>query len=250
MEITMAVAIGAVMGTALGLVGTGGAILAVPALVYIFNFSALQATTASLVIVIAAAAVSARARAKAGQIAYQRALVLWTIGLVGNFIGAIASKSASEFILLTGISIIILGASISMWVRSFQGEIHPKERHPIVLPIMGTLIGFIAGFFGVGGAFLVVPTLILAFGVSAHIAAGTGLIVMLLNSTTALLVRYDTWGKVDWQIPLIMLTSAVVIAWFAAEKGTRLKSKSLERGFAGLLLLVGLFTFIETVFIT
>ena len=246
----MAVAIGAVMGTALGLVGTGGAILAVPALVYILNFSALQATTASLVIVIAAAAVSARARAKAGQIAYQRALVLWTIGLVGNFIGAIASKSASEFILLTGISIIILGASISMWVRSFQGEIHPKKRHPIVLPIMGTLIGFIAGFFGVGGAFLVVPTLILAFGVSAHIAAGTGLIVMLLNSTTALLVRYDTWGKVDWQIPLIMLTSAVVIAWFAAEKGTRLKSKSLERGFAGLLLLVGLFTFIETVFIT
>lgn len=246
----MAVAIGAVMGTAIGLVGTGGAILAVPALVYLFNFSALQATTASLVIVIAAAAVSARARAKAGQIAYQRALVLWTIGLVGNFIGAIASKSASEFILLTGISIIILGASISMWVRSFQGEIHPKERHPIVLPIMGTLIGFIAGFFGVGGAFLVVPTLILAFGVSAHIAAGTGLIVMLLNSTTALLVRYDTWGKVDWQIPLIMLTSAVVIAWFAAEKGTRLKSKSLERGFAGLLLLVGLFTFIETVFLT
>lgn len=246
----MAVAIGAVMGTALGLVGTGGAILAVPALVYLFNFSALQATTASLVIVIAAAAVSARARAKAGQIAYQRALVLWTIGLVGNFIGAIASKSASEFILLTGISIIILGASISMWVRSFQGEIHPKERHPIVLPIMGTLIGFIAGFFGVGGAFLVVPTLILAFGVSAHIAAGTGLIVMLLNSTTALLVRYDTWGKVDWQIPLIMLTSAVVIAWFAAEKGTRLKSKSLERGFAGLLLLVGLFTFIETIFLT
>ena len=246
----MAVAIGAVMGTALGLVGTGGAILAVPALVYLFNFSALQATTASLVIVIAAAAVSARARAKAGQIAYQRALVLWTIGLVGNFIGAIASKSASEFILLTGISIIILGASISMWVRSFQGEIHPKERHPIVLPIMGTLIGFIAGFFGVGGAFLVVPTLILAFGVSAHIAAGTGLIVMLLNSTTAFLVRYDTWGKVDWQIPLIMLTSAVVIAWFAAEKGTRLKSKSLERGFAGLLLLVGLFTFIETVFLT
>ena len=237
------------MGTALGLVGTGGAILAVPALVYIFNFSALQATTASLVIVIAAAAVSARARAKAGQIAYQQALVLWTIGLVGNFIGAIASKSASEFVFLTGISIIILGASISMWVRSFQGEIHPKERHPIVLPIMGTLIGFIAGFFGVGGAFLVVPTLILAFGVSAHIAAGTGLIVMLLNSTTAFLVRYDTWGKVDWQIPLIMLTSAVVIAWFAAEKGTRLKSKSLERGFAGLLLLVGLFTFIETVFL-
>lgn len=249
MEITMAVAIGAVMGTALGLVGTGGAILAVPALVYLFDFPPLQATTASLAIVIAAATVSARARAKAGQIAYRRAFILWSIGIAGNLIGAIASRSASDFLLLTGISIIILAASISMWVRSFQGEIHPKDRHPIVLPIMGTLIGFIAGFFGVGGAFLVVPTLILAFGVSAHIAAGTGLIVMLSNSSTALLLRYDSWSKVEWKIPIVILISAVTVAWFAAEKGTRLKSKSLERGFAGLLLLVGLFTFIETVFL-
>ena len=248
-EVLFAILLGSIMGTALGLVGTGGAILAVPALVYIFKFSALQATTASLVIVIAAAAVSARARAKAGQIAYQRAFILWSIGLVGNFMGAIASKSASDFILLAGISVVILSASISMWVRSYQGEIQSKERHPIVLPIMGTLIGFIAGFFGVGGAFLVVPTLILAFGVSAHVAAGTGLIVMLLNSSTAFLVRYDTWGKVDWKIPVVILISAVIVAWFAAEKGTRLKSKSLERGFAGLLLVVGLFTFIETVFL-
>lgn len=244
-----AVILGSIMGTALGLVGTGGAILAVPALVYLFGFSALEATTASLVIVIAAALVSARARAKAGQIDFRKALILWSIGIAGNAIGAFASKSASDFLLLTGISIIILAASISMWIRSFQGEIVAKERHPIVLPVMGTLIGFIAGFFGVGGAFLVVPTLILAFGVSAHIAAGTGLIVMLLNSSTALLIRFDTWAKVDWQVPLIVLVSAVVVAWFASTKGTRLKSKSLERGFAGLLLAVGLFTFIETVFL-
>ena len=238
------------MGTALGLVGTGGAILAVPALVYLFDFPALQATTASLVIVIAAALVSARARAKAGQIDYRQALLLWSIGLAGNAVGAVASKTASEFVLLFGISLIILAASISMWIRSFQGEIKPKKRHPILLPIMGTFIGFIAGFFGVGGAFLVVPTLILVFGVSAHIAAGTGLVVMLLNSSTALLVRYEIWSSVDWAIPLVVLTSAVTVAWIAAEKGTRLKSKSLERGFAGLLLAVGLFTFIETLFLS
>lgn len=247
-EVLEAITLGAVMGSALGLVGTGGAILAVPALVYLFSFSALEATTASLVIVIAAAAVSARARAKAGQIDYRRAALLWSIGIVGNAIGAIASKSASDFVLLIGISIIILGASTSMWIRSFQGEIVAKARHPIVLPIMGTLIGFIAGFFGVGGAFLVVPTLILAFGVSAHVAAGTGLIVMLFNSTTALLIRYDTWTQVEWRLPIIILISAVVMAMLAGSKGTRLKSKSLERGFAGLLLVVGLFTLIETIF--
>ena len=250
LEVVFAAILGSVMGTALGLVGTGGAILAVPALVYIFDFSALEATTASLVIVIAAALVSARARARARQIDFRKAFVLWSIGVAGNAVGAFASKSASDFLLLTGISIIILGASISMWIRSFQGEIVPKDRHPIVLPVMGTLIGFIAGFLGVGGAFLVVPTLILAFGVSAHIAAGTGLIVMLLNSSTALLVRYELWNDVQWKIPLVILVSAVLVAWVAAEKGTRLKSKSLERGFAGLLLAVGLFTFIETVFLS
>ena len=249
-DVLAAALLGSVMGAALGLVGTGGAILAVPALVYLFNYPALEATTASLVIVIAAAIVSARARAKAGQIDYRRASILWSIGIAGNAVGAIASKNASDFVLLGGISILILGAAISLWIRSFQGEIVAKERHPIVLPIMGTVIGFIAGFFGVGGAFLVVPTLILAFGVSAHIAAGTGLIVLLLNSSTALLVRYDTWTQVQWRTPRIILVSAVVVASFAAEKGTKLKSKSLERGFAGLLLAVGLFTFIETVFLS
>ncbi len=249
-DVLAAALLGSVMGAALGLVGTGGAILAVPALVYLFNYPALEATTASLVIVIAAAIVSARARAKAGQIDYRRASILWSIGIAGNAVGAIASKNASDFVLLGGISILILGAAISLWIRSFQGEIVAKERHPIVLPIMGTVIGFIAGFFGVGGAFLVVPTLILAFGVSAHIAAGTGLIVLLLNSSTALLVRYDTWNQVQWRTPMIILVSAVVVASFAAEKGTKLKSKSLERGFAGLLLAVGLFTFIETVFLS
>ena len=249
-ELASAALLGAIMGTALGLVGTGGAIVAVPALVYLFDFPALEATTASLVIVIAAAMVSARARAKAKQIDYRRALVLWAIGLAGNAIGAIASQRASDFILLFGISLIILTASVSMYVRSFQGEIVAKHRHPFALPILGTLIGFLAGFFGVGGAFLVVPTLILAFGVSAHIAAGTGLIVMLLNSSTALLVRYELWNDVQWKIPMVILVSAVVVAWVAAEKGTRLKSKSLERGFAGLLLAVGLFTFIETVFLS
>ena len=249
-DVLAAALLGSVMGAALGLVGTGGAILAVPALVYLFNYPALEATTASLVIVIAAAIVSARARAKAGQIDYRRASILWSIGIAGNAVGAIASKNASDFVLLGGISILILGAAISLWIRSFQGEIVAKERHPIVLPIMGTVIGFIAGFFGVGGAFLVVPTLILAFGVSAHIAAGTGLIVLLLNSSTALLVRYDTWNQVQGRTPMIILVSAVVVASFAAEKGTKLKSKSLERGFAGLLLAVGLFTFIETVFLS
>lgn len=249
-DVLAAALLGSVMGAALGLVGTGGAILAVPALVYLFNYPALEATTASLVIVIAAAIVSVRARAKAGQIDYRRASILWSIGIAGNAVGAIASKNASDFVLLGGISILILGAALSLWIRSFQGEIVAKERHPIVLPIMGTVIGFIAGFFGVGGAFLVVPTLILAFGVSAHIAAGTGLIVLLLNSSTALLVRYDTWNQVQWRTPMIILVSAVVVASFAAEKGTKLKSKSLERGFAGLLLAVGLFTFIETVFLS
>lgn len=249
LDVITAIVLGSVMGSALGLVGTGGAILAVPALVYLFDFSALEATTASLVIVIAAALVSARERAKAEQIDYRRAIVLWSIGIFGNAIGAIASQSASDFVLLTGISLVILTASISLWIRSFKGEIQTKERHPILLPILGTLIGFLAGFFGVGGAFLVVPTLILAFGVSAHIAAGTGLVVMLLNSFTALMIRFDTWSEVQWQIPLITLVSAVVVARFAGAKGTQLKSKSLERGFASLLLLVGLFTFVETVFL-
>ncbi|CAB4608044.1 MAG: TSUP family transporter [Actinobacteria bacterium] len=243
----LAIIVGAVMGSALGLIGTGGAILAVPALVYLFGYSAINATTASLVIVITTATVSVIPRVRRKQVQIKSALILWSIGLLGNYFGVQLSKTISEKALLIGFGVILLASATSMIWRSFQKDLTVKKRSTWVLPLAGSLIGFMAGLFGVGGAFLAIPTLILVFGETAQIAAGTGLALMILNSVTALLFRFQNIQNVSWDIPIIILVSAITFSIFATQKGAALKSVTLERIFAYFLFLVGIATLIESI---
>ena len=243
----LAILVGAVMGSALGLIGTGGAILAVPALVYIFGYSAINATTASLVIVISTATVSVIPRFRRKQVQITSALILWSIGLLGNYFGVQLSKTISEKALLIGFGVILLASATSMIWRSFQKDLTVKKRSTWVLPLAGSLIGFMAGLFGVGGAFLAIPTLILVFGETAQIAAGTGLALMILNSVTALLFRFQNIQNVAWDIPIMILVSAITFSIFATQKGAALKSVTLERIFAYFLFLVGTATLIESI---
>ena len=235
------------MGSALGLIGTGGAILAVPALVYIFGYSAINATTASLVIVITTATVSVIPRFRRKQVQIKSALVLWSIGLLGNYFGVQLSKTISEKALLIGFGVILLASATSMIWRSFQKDLTVKNRSTWVLHLAGPLIGFMAGLFGVGGAFLAIPTLILVFGETAQVAAGTGLALMILNSVTALLFRFQNIQNVSWDIPILILVSAITFSIFATQKGAALKSVTLERIFAYFLFLVGTATLIESI---
>lgn len=235
------------MGSALGLIGTGGAILAVPSLVYLFGYSAINATTASLVIVITTATVSVIPRFRRKQVQIKSALILWSVGLVGNYFGVQLSKTISEKALLIGFGVILLASATSMIWRSFQKDLTVNKRSTWVLPLAGSLIGFMAGLFGVGGAFLAIPTLILVFGASAQAAAGTGLALMILNSVTALLFRFQNIQNVSWDIPILILVSAITFSIFATQKGAALKSVTLERMFAYFLFLVGIATLIESI---
>ncbi|NDF02102.1 MAG: sulfite exporter TauE/SafE family protein [Actinobacteria bacterium] len=243
----LAILVGAIMGSALGLIGTGGAILAVPALVYIFGYSGINATTASLLIVITTATVSVIPRFRKKQVQIKSALVLWSIGLIGNYFGVQLSKVTSERSLLIGFGVILIASASSMLWRTFQRDFVAKKRSSWALPLAGSLIGFMAGLFGVGGAFLAIPTLILVFGASAQVAAGTGLALMILNSVTALLFRFQNIQNVSWDIPIIILISAICFSIFATQKGAALKSITLERIFAYFLFLVGIATLIESI---
>ncbi len=247
MTLVLAILVGAVMGSALGLIGTGGAILAVPALVYIFGYSAINATTASLLIVITTATVSVIPRFRKNQVQIKSALILWSIGLIGNYFGVQLSKVTSERSLLIGFGLILIASASSMLWRTFQRDLVAKKRSSWALPLAGSLIGFMAGLFGVGGAFLAIPTLILVFGASAQVAAGTGLALMILNSVTALLFRFQNIQNVSWGIPIIILVSAITFSIFATQKGAALKSVTLERIFAYFLFLVGIATLIESI---
>jgi uncharacterized membrane protein YfcA len=247
MEILGALIAGTFIGSVLGFVGAGGAMLAVPILIYGFGFEPSIASTAALAVVGSAALSGASAKIKSKEIYYRDALVIWAIGLTTNLaFSSIVHRLPEDFIAI-GFSIVIVFAGLSM-LGSPLTTIHKRMTWPVLIAI-SLLIGSITGLFGIGGGFLVIPVLVLGFGTSHAIAAGTALLVIAMNSATALLGHNVLWGDVSWDIPVAMGASAVVIAQIASRIKLPISDALLRRIFAYLLFSVAIFSLIERIFI-
>jgi uncharacterized membrane protein YfcA len=247
MEILGALIAGTFIGSVLGFVGAGGAMLAVPILIYGFGFEPSIASTAALAVVGSAALSGASAKIKSKQIYYRDALVIWSIGLITNIgFSSIVDNLPEDFIAI-GFSVVIIFAGLSM-LGSPLTTIHKRMSWPVLIGI-SLLIGSITGLFGIGGGFLVIPVLVLGFGTSQSIAAGTALLVIAINSATALLGHHALWSEVSWPIPLAMGASAVVIAQIASRIKLPISDVLLRRLFAYLLFSVATFSLIERLFL-
>jgi uncharacterized membrane protein YfcA len=247
MEILGALIAGTFIGSVLGFVGAGGAMLAVPILIYGFGFEPSVASTAALAVVGSAALSGASAKIKSKQIYYRDALVIWSIGLITNIgFSSIVDNLPEDFIAI-GFSVVIIFAGLSM-LGSPLTTIHKRMSWPVLIGI-SLLIGSITGLFGIGGGFLVIPVLVLGFGTSQSIAAGTALLVIAINSMTALVGHHALWDQVSWAIPLAMGASAVVVAQIASRIKLPISDVRLRKVFAYLLFSVATFSLIERLFL-
>ena len=243
METALAIIAGGFIGAVLGFIGAGGAMLSVPILLYVFDFTAIPATTGALAIVLFAALAGSLPKARAKEILYREALVIWSLGLVTNLAASILAHKLSDQFITTGFAIVLFFAAISMLRKSQPQE---QKRMPIPVLILVSLgIGAITGVFGIGGGFIVVPVLIHAFGTSPRIAAGTSLVVICLNSITAFIGHYSHWDEVNWRIPVVIGTSAVIVALIASHK-QKDSSQNSRKIFALLLISVATFTLAKT----
>ncbi len=114
--------------------------------------------------------------------------------------------------------------------------------------VTATVVGLLTGFFGVGGGFVLVPALVLALGFPMPVAVGTSLLVIAVNSATALTARVGSGSNhLDW--PLIGVFTAAAVAGSLA--GSRLTShvdpRRLTRAFAVLLAAVAAYTAARTI---
>lgn len=246
MTIVEALLVGAVIGAVLGLVGAGGAILAVPAFLYLFGFGALEATTASLAVVAASAASGAIPRFRQRQVDVRHALVFWLVGIPGTLAGSRLATIIEPGVLLVGFALVMLAAAIAMWRKS---SAVPSERREAtskwLLVVVALGIGLMTGLFGVGGGFLIVPALVLVFSFPFGVAAGTSLLVIALNSVTALVFKYDTWASIDWRIPVFVVIGGVVGSVVASRFSAHVPQRPLERAFAGLLVLLAVWMVVD-----
>ncbi len=247
MEILGALIAGIFIGSVLGFVGAGGAMLAVPILIYGFGFEPSIATTAALAVVGAAALSGASAKIKTKEIYYRDAFAIWAIGLTTNLGFSNLADNLPEDFIAIGFSLILIFAGLSM-LGSPLTTMKKRMSWPVLI-VISLVIGSITGLFGIGGGFLVIPVLVLGFGTSQSIAAGTALLVIAINSITALIGHHALVSEVPWRIPLAMGVTAVIIAQITSRMKLPISAIQLRKFFAYFLFSIAAFSLVERLFI-
>jgi uncharacterized protein len=204
---------GAVVGFSLGLVGGGGSILAVPLLVYLVGVSDPHiAIGTSAAAVALSAAGNLFNHARSGHVRWPCALVFAGAGVAGAAIGSTIGKSIDGHRLLALFSILmmVVGA-LMLRRRKLEGDADvrlDRQNLPKLLGV-GLGAGIVAGFFGIGGGFLIVPGLILATRMPMIDAVGSSLVgVAAFGLTTA--ANYTFSGLVDWPIAFVFVVGGLL----------------------------------------
>jgi len=235
---------GVLIGAVLGFIGAGGALLSIPILIYVFDFSASHASTAALAVVLLAASSGVIPKFKSKDVLVKEATVIWGIGLISNVSTSLIAHQLSERFILTGFSLVLLVAGSSMLIKPFASG--PERKMPLwALVLVSLIIGSMTGLFGIGGGFLAIPVLVLFFQVPQNKAAGTSLLIIALNSITAFFGHYKIWSEVNWTVPIAMAVSAVVISQLASGKSAGVSPTILKRAFAALLFTISAITLLN-----
>lgn len=248
--ILAALAAGGLIGIVLGLVGGGGSILAVPLLVYVVGVGNPHVAIGTAAVAVAAnAAASLFGHARAGTVKWRCASVFAIAGVIGATIGAELGKAFDGKRLLMLFGLLMIGVGLSMLRKRRTAEAPDvrltQESASILLPRLvpiGLGVGLAAGFFGIGGGFLIVPGLIAATAMPLGYAVGTSLVVVTaLGLATA--TSYAMSGLVDWGITGLLVAGGIVGSSIGTLLGRRLAARKglLERLFAGVVIAVGLY---------
>lgn len=104
--------------------------------------------------------------------------------------------------------------------------------------LCGLAVGFLTGFLGVGGGFLVVPALVIVLRTPMTFAVGTSLMIIALNSVTSFVSRLGV-AEFDWKIIVPFTVAAIVGAVAGKRLADRLSGTLLTRAFAIMLVTVG-----------
>ncbi len=244
MEIIAGLIAGGFIGAVLGFIGAGGAMLSVPILLYVFDFTPQTATTAALAVVLSAAISGLLPKIKSKEVLFREALIIWALGLTTNILFSILAYRLSNSVLTTGLALVLIVAGSSMLIKPIAGT---EKRVPLVwLILISLVIGMLTGLFGIGGGFLAIPILVLFFKVPQGKAAGTSLAIIAINSITAFFGHSRSWDDVDWKIPLVMAVAAIIVARLASIKSGQLNPTLMKKGFAILLYSIAVFTLLQT----
>ena len=237
--ISMSIALGLFVGFVLAITGAGGAILSLPLLVFFLHLKMIDAAPISLMAIMLSAGVAAGLGLRTGIVRYKAATLLATFGVLCAPLGVYVAHQLPEKLLAILFSIVLLTVS---W-RSFQKFQTPtlligddcddpngcddEEKvepacavNPATsklfwtapctkrLILTGGFSGFLSGLLGVGGGFIIVPTLHSISNLETKMIVATSLAVIALVSMSSAL-SYAGNGAILWGIAVPFITASV-----------------------------------------
>lgn len=237
----LAVALAAVIGLSLGLLGGGGSILTVPAFVYLLDIEPKAAIAMSLIVVGATALVGAASHWRSGNVRLRTAVLFGLVAMVGSYAGARAAAFVPAAVQLTILGVVMLAASVSM-LRPITPRPASHQRAPLSPKLIAAAlaVGALTGIVGIGGGFLIVPALVLLAGVPMKEAVGTSLLVIAMNSASGF-AGYAGTVVVQWRF-VATFTAVAIGGILAGSYLVRfIPAPALKRAFAVFLLFIGAF---------
>lgn len=240
---------GAVIGLALGLLGAGGSILAVPALVYGAGQPLQTAIPTSLAVVALSSLGGLLPRARRAQVRWPVALVFGAAGIPAAFAGTALGRLFPQRWLLLAFAVLMVVVAVRMLrggdagggaCRTRDGGVNWRTCLPKSL-LAGALVGVLTGLFGVGGGFVIVPALALLLGLTAQQAAATSLVVVLINSVAGLAAHASAAHSIDYRVLAVFAGTSLVVSTLAARASTRLDAGTVRRWFSYVVLVIAVF---------
>lgn len=260
--------VGIVIGVVLGLTGAGGSVVAVPLLILFAGLPATDAVGIALLAVAVSAGLGAVKSWRSDAVLKNPAIVLAISGAVFSPIGNVIGSKISSDVLLGAFAILAIIVAIRMWQQAgsnleassvvragidsnyrakapvcrmnnnFEFEWKPKCVGALALG--GVAAGLLAGLFGVGGGFLVVPLLVYLTGVSMHQVIGTSLVVITIVSASAFLA-YILRTPIENYYALFFATAGATIGMGAGILfSKKIPANVLQKVFATSLVLLSL----------
>lgn len=243
--IPLELALGFGIGLSLGLLGGGGSLLTVPALVYLMGQTPQAAVTTSLAIVGANSIVGALFHSSYGRLDWKVAPVFGSAGMLVSYLSANISQQISPELLLVVFALLMLGIGLMLLFRRAKDDDTVYRAKPLWLVfVSGAGVGLLTGILGVGGGFLVVPVLVMLVGLPVQMAVGTSLLIIAMNSIAGFLGHIRD-GSMDWMITLVFTSAGLAGTFGGMKLSRRLSSSRLQKAFAVFVIALAVFLLID-----
>ena len=231
-------------GLSLSTLGGGGSIITVPVPLYAAEQSPQQALPMSLAIVGAVSAIGTAIQARVGLVHWKAVLMFGAAGIPGAWIGAQLTHFIAPAALLLMFAGLMLLVAAKMWFGKKPVSDGAAHCQPLRCPLAGAVVGFVTGFLGVGGGFLLVPALAMAAHLPIKTAVGTSLAIIALNSLGGLM-GHAKHGGLNWHLTLLFFVAALVGTVAGIPLARRISADALTRGFAVFVAAVAIFVVAE-----